>query len=819
MRKILFGVVLVALLTLIIATPALADGAPLRCPPNEVALMKVLKQRGIIPRDASQADATEITRAYVRDVLGGVPEDRPNWGNGALDQKPRGNRTPWGRTIARTPGPFIDNALVILAQFSTASYSDAGHPEWGTFPGGPTHGLIPAPKAGDNSTFWPGPGEKGFGAAHYQKMLFGTSYPVYDAAGKLRGTSSDTMRNYFLQMSKGQYTVGGDIATWVTLPYPEAYYGRNDVSGDDLTGPAWRVARDAVIALDTAQPSFDWAKYDTQDPFDIDGDTNYSEPDGYVDHLIIIHAGVDESAGGGSEGEDALWAHSWWIDSASGDGPGAAGGYQVPGTVDAAHPQGIWAGPYTLDPEDGANGVFCHEFAHDLGLPDEYDTSYMGESPSGFWTLMASGSWLGKKWGLGSKAGPMNAWDKVALGFISAKTIDVGATATVKLAPAATGTAGKVAFKVMLPPANHSLELSGADDPANPEWYSGSGDNIQPTLTTKTTVAVPNDPSAALTFDTWFEIEDGYDYGFVEVSTDGGTTWTVLDGSDTVATGSDPGDPQGLSGTSGGGVAGADAPVWAATSYSLAAFAGQDVTLRFRYKTDGGVSYRGWEIDNLALGTFSDDATADPAQFDAPLDAAGVQWTTVDGGISAFTTRYYMAEYRTQAGADAALKACYNFNDYDQTNVDWFPYNTGLHLIYRDTWWTDNNVGQHPGEGGWMVVDAHPYPDYRSGYDDWYGIPVLWPWRSRIQTRDAAFSTLPTKAIWLTPYLGTPEKLLLAGRRPQPVFDDGRDFWYPMAWDSGTWVPTLGVKITVKGTDRAGNLIVNVKGADELPPT
>ena len=76
---------------------------------------------------------------------------------------------------------------------------------------------------------------------------------------------------------------------------------------------------------------------------------------------------------------------------------------------------------------------------------------------------MASGSWLGKKWGIGSKAGPMNVWDKWALGFISAKPIAMGTSQTVKLSPAATGAAGKVAFKVELPPASHFTTLSGDD--------------------------------------------------------------------------------------------------------------------------------------------------------------------------------------------------------------------------------------------------------------------------------------------------------------------------------------------------------------------
>ena len=76
----------------------------------------------------------------------------------------------------------------------------------------------------------------------------------------------------------------------------------------------------------------------------------------------------------------------------------------IPGT-DGQGPQGkgIWAYNYTINPEDGDIGVFCHEFGHDLGLPDEYDySSTTGDATSGFWTLMASGSWLGRQWGLGT---------------------------------------------------------------------------------------------------------------------------------------------------------------------------------------------------------------------------------------------------------------------------------------------------------------------------------------------------------------------------------------------------------------------------------
>ena len=36
---------------------------------------------------------------------------------------------------------------------------------------------------------------------------------------------------------------------------------------------------------------------------------------------------------------------------------------------------GLWVGDYTMQPENGGLSVFAHEYGHDLGLPDLYDTS------------------------------------------------------------------------------------------------------------------------------------------------------------------------------------------------------------------------------------------------------------------------------------------------------------------------------------------------------------------------------------------------------------------------------------------------------------
>jgi len=43
--------------------------------------------------------------------------------------------------------------------------------------------------------------------------------------------------------------------------------------------------------------------------------------------------------------------------------------------------------------ENDPIGVFVHEFGHDLGLPDLYDTDYSSDGGCGKWEVMASGSW------------------------------------------------------------------------------------------------------------------------------------------------------------------------------------------------------------------------------------------------------------------------------------------------------------------------------------------------------------------------------------------------------------------------------------------
>ena len=55
----------------------------------------------------------------------------------------------------------------------------------------------------------------------------------------------------------------------------------------------------------------DLASYDQWDRNDFDHDGNFNEPDGYIDHFQIVHAGGDEADGDPYQGEDAIWSHRW----------------------------------------------------------------------------------------------------------------------------------------------------------------------------------------------------------------------------------------------------------------------------------------------------------------------------------------------------------------------------------------------------------------------------------------------------------------------------------------------------------------------------
>lgn len=118
---------------------------------------------------------------------------------------------------------------------------------------------------------------------------------------------------------------------------------------------------------------------------------------------------------------------------------------------------------------------------------------------------------------------------------------------------------------------------------------------------------VTAEDAPALSFDTYYEIEEYWDYGMVQISTDGGESWTSLANEDTTDELDPNGHPNiqsnlpGFTGHSGG---------WVTETFDLSDYAGEEVLLSFRYMTDWAYQEAGWYIDNIrvdAIG-FSHDA-------------------------------------------------------------------------------------------------------------------------------------------------------------------------------------------------------------------
>ena len=135
----------------------------------------------------------------------------------------------------------------------------------------------------------------------------------------------------------------------------------------------------------------------------------------------------------------------------------------------------------------------------------------------------------------------------------------------------------------------------------NPALFSGAATATDRAIVENVTVPATN---ATLTFDTQYAIEHNWDFGFVQVSTDGGENWTSLSNSNTTSQIDPQGFPTikeelpGFTGFSGGG----DEPAWVTESFDLSAYAGKEILLSFRLMTDSFYEEPGWWIDNVTVG-------------------------------------------------------------------------------------------------------------------------------------------------------------------------------------------------------------------------
>ena len=160
--------------------------------------------------------------------------------------------------------------------------------------------------------------------------------------------NTNSMRDYFDEVSKGALNIEGNVYGPYTLDGDAADYS----SGSDFVKDSVEIADDDIYFPD-------------------------------YDAVVAIHSGP----GGESTGDsNDIWSAHWpsiTINTNDTDEDGED--YKIRRITQVPEYQ-------ESNGERNPLGVWCHEFGHELGLPDFYDTDGSSEG-AGNWAVMAAGSW------------------------------------------------------------------------------------------------------------------------------------------------------------------------------------------------------------------------------------------------------------------------------------------------------------------------------------------------------------------------------------------------------------------------------------------
>ena len=321
-----------------------------------------------------------------------------------------------------------------------------------------------------------------------------------------------------------------------------------------------RLRRPSLVAASkkAAYPGFNWAQYD------LDGD-------GLIDRLWIIHAGLGEEdsttlLNRTPYGEGGLWSHS--------------------SSVSPAYPivPGVSAGPYIMMPENCGIGVLAHEYGHNLGTDDLYAYG-AGETSAGFWTLMAD-DWTG--YPIGYLPPALDPWHLDGQGWLDPIVINTPVARTVTVWQAS-GTAGGTAAcrsaKIVLPDQRISQRVQPIGQYA---WWGGSENLANGMMTLVTPLSPIPAAGARLRCDLAYSIEPLWDFLWIQVSTNNGSSWITL--SNSLATADHAsgwiGGAYGMDGAAGFTGTSPGFPAFTNQAFSLNAFANHTIRLRFWYMTD-----------------------------------------------------------------------------------------------------------------------------------------------------------------------------------------------------------------------------------------
>lgn len=212
--------------------------------------------------------------------------------------------------------------------------------------------------------------------------------------------NTGSFKDYYLKASFGKLSIDVDVYGWYMATKGYKNYGQQ--SSSNYSAATKELLVRAATAADSA--GVDFSGYDTDN-------------DGYVDAVMVLHAGMGAEEASAPNSGDYIWSFRSTLSGSS--------------TYDNKK---IYA--YAMFPEKRYSGnmvgigVISHEFGHILDLPDLYATAFNGGSgPEGVgnYANMAGGPWLNNE-----KTPCMHdAWSKITLGWLTPVTITQAGTYTI----------------------------------------------------------------------------------------------------------------------------------------------------------------------------------------------------------------------------------------------------------------------------------------------------------------------------------------------------------------------------------------------------
>ena len=176
-------------------------------------------------------------------------------------------------------------------------------------------------------------------------------------------------------------------------------------------------------------------------------------------------------------------------------------------------------------------------------------------------------------------------------------------------------------------------------------WYSGGPGrtvNLIDDLLYADAYVNPANPTLEIV--TKYDIENLWDFGFIQVSTDGGAHWTSQSNAYTTMNHDPSALPAivanlpGLTGKNPG------YPAWLTMTFDLTAYAGQTVRIGFRYMTDSSTLGQGWWINSAKVSGTDLTLTTGKAPLEARFQVSLVRVYVQDGTI----VKYLVADTLTE---------------------------------------------------------------------------------------------------------------------------------------------------------------------------